>query len=64
MQKASCLALYAGKSDAYCCDDHVPRGCSCNLNEDGIEDVGDDGRKFPCCEWDYNMKGFRVHNGY
>lgn len=46
----------------YCCDDHVPRGCSCNIDENGIEPVDEKGRLFPCCEWDYSEKGFRVHD--
>lgn len=33
------------------CDKHVPRGCSCNINEDGIEDLDDKGRQLPCCEF-------------
>ena len=44
------------------CDECVPRGCSCNVepkdgdweNEDPTnweEVVGEDGRKYPCCEW-------------
>ena len=44
------------------CDECVPRECSCNFepkdgdweNEDLTnweERVGEDGRKYPCCEW-------------
>lgn len=44
------------------CEEHVPRGCSCNLNEDNVEDTDDQGRLFPCCEWMYNEKGFRVES--
>lgn len=34
------------------CDDHVPRrGCSCNLDEDGVELLGEDGRRLPCVDW-------------
>lgn len=55
----------------YCCDDCVPRGCSCNLGlKEGVEEIFDEqgcvanppedydeildeqGRKWPCCEWD------------
>lgn len=48
------------------CDDCVPRGCSCNERPsedwDGedeytgewTEDVDEQGRKFPCCEWLYD----------
>lgn len=38
--------------DWYCCDDCVPRGCSCN------NDLDDKGRKEPCCEWFYDEKGW------
>jgi hypothetical protein len=33
------------------CNNHVPRGCSCNRNEDGSEDLDELGRKQPCCEY-------------
>ena len=46
----------------WACDDHVPRGCSCNEEPiDGNYENGDpsnwkqavdeQGRKFPCIEW-------------
>ena len=38
------------------CDDCVPRGCSCN-NE---EDVDEKGRKLPCCEWWYDENGWEI----
>jgi len=53
------------ETPGYYCDNHVPRGCSCNfiigedcnpiLGEDGhyIEETDDQGRLLPCCEWDY-----------
>lgn len=50
-----------GSGDTYCCDSCVPRGCSCNLDEDNIEPLDDLGREYPCCEWDYNPKGFIVY---
>jgi len=61
------------ESDRFCCDDCVPRGCSCNEElKDGIDrnspeaekpenwiEVTDGlGRKFPCVEWDYNENGY------
>lgn len=56
-----------GKGDTYCCDTHVPRGCSCNISgvdEDGypvgVEPVDECGRLYPCCEWNYSEKGFYV----
>ena len=33
------------------CDECVPRGCSCNQEEDGTEQLDEKGRKVPCCEW-------------
>ena len=33
------------------CDTCVPRGCSCNQEEDGTEKLDEQGRKWPCCEW-------------
>lgn len=44
--------------DKYYCAGHVPRGCSCMINEDGTEPLEDDGRRFPCCEYGYDEKGF------
>ena len=50
-----------------CCDDCVPRGCSCNCK---IDDSGDEpifldeeetdeqGRFYPCCEWLYDEEGW------
>lgn len=45
----------------YYCYDCVPRGCSCNYDEaTQKEDTDEQGRLLPCCEFDYNEKGFRV----
>ncbi len=55
-----------GKGDTYCCDIHVPRGCSCNLilNDDmyqtEVEETDEQGRLYPCCEWNYSNNGFRA----
>ena len=38
------------------CDDCVPRGCSCNYEED----VDEQGRKLPCCEWWYNENRWEI----
>ena len=46
-------------NDDYSCDDHVPRGCSCTLNEITGEPILDEkGRMLPCCEFDYYEKGW------
>lgn len=57
--------FYMPGSESYC-DNHVPRGCSCNAElKEGIdidseeatnhanyyEPVDDQGRKYPCCEY-------------
>lgn len=45
------------------CEEHVPsRGCDCNIKEDGSQSTDSEGRKFPCCEYDYNEKGFEVED--
>jgi hypothetical protein len=58
---------------AAACDDHVPRGCSCNSElKEGIsyeseeakdsknyeEKLDDKSRRWPCCEWTFDEKGF------
>lgn len=36
----------------YYCEEHVPRGCSCNIDPDtGVEDTDELGRLLPCCEY-------------
>ena len=42
------------------CEEHIPRGCSCQMNEDGTIDLDPEGRELPCVEYDYSEKGFRV----
>jgi hypothetical protein len=47
--------------DKFYCAEHVPRGCSCNLNSNGTEDLDDDGttlRQLPCIEYEFNNFGF------
>lgn len=52
------------REDMTFCDDHVPRGCSCNNvdyfdeseNAEQFRDVH--GRLLPCCEFQYNEEGF------
>jgi len=54
--------FYAPSKDdtGYYCEDHVPRGCSCMLNDDGTMSTDPEGREQPCVEYDYNEKGFRI----
>lgn len=45
--------------DVYYCDEHISRGCSCNINPDTNEEDKDGlGRLLPCVEYDYNEKGY------
>ena len=67
------LCSYCGKKRAtwcympswYCaCDECVPRGCSCNQDENGVDELDYDGQKMPCCEWwrtDYGLKKHGLH---
>jgi len=49
------------EKDRYYCDACIKRGCNCNINPDsGEEDVDDLGRKYPCCEYLYDDRGFDV----
>lgn len=64
--------------ETYLCDDHVPRGCTCNQTWepiDGDKNNGDEsnwkmvseildknGKKLPCCEWQYCEDGYFVNN--
>lgn len=52
-----------------CCDNCVPRGCTCNdypvdgnyENSDPKnwkQELDEEGREFPCCEWWYNKEGW------
>lgn len=49
------------------CDQHVPRGCSCNRSYnpatdewDGPEDRDEQGRLLPCCEYWFTPQGFET----
>jgi len=59
------------------CDDHVPRGCSCNLvppsgfelpdegdwdSSDWIEDTDEQGKLLPCCEYMYDEEGLDIED--
>ena len=47
-----------GDRDHFYCDNCVRRGCSCMTNEDGSDILDDKNRQLPCCEYDYNEKGY------
>lgn len=49
-----------GKDNMKYCDEHITRGCSCNVLEDGTMNTDEQGREYPCCEYDYNEKGFDI----
>jgi hypothetical protein len=36
----------------------VHRGCSCNIDADGVEYLDELGRQLPCCEYLYSEEGF------
>ena len=41
-----------GPDGCMMCDDCVPRGCSCNVDDEtGKECTDDKDRLYPCCEW-------------
>lgn len=47
------------------CDEHVPRGCSCNLTDpqdatSTEQDRDEQGRLLPCVEYDFDPDGFEV----
>jgi hypothetical protein len=45
--------------DVAFCDEHVSRGCSCNIDPNtGIEDTDEQGRLFPCCEYLFDNRGW------
>ncbi len=49
------------EKDRYYCDDHISRGCDCQIDPNtGIEDTDDMGRKYPCCEYLFDDRGFDV----
>lgn len=50
----------ATRVDRFYCEEHIHRGCSCNILHDGTEPLDEKGRQFPCCEYDYSEKGFQV----
>lgn len=51
------------RASKYYCETHVSRGCSCNMNDDGTQPVDDNGREYPCCEYDYDENGYDEDNG-
>lgn len=43
----------------FLCNDHIHRGCSCNIDPNTlVEDTDDKGRLLPCCEYDYDEEGY------
>jgi hypothetical protein len=60
--------------NSYYCDNCVPRGCSCNYHHNELPDIEDypfkwvddntwvrvdeQGREYPCVEYDYDCDGF------
>lgn len=54
---ATWFYMPSSKNFVYC-DEHVPRGCSCNLDEHGHETLDEKGRRDPCCEFHYDKDGW------
>lgn len=50
--------MYMPNSHLFYCEKHVPRGCSCNILDNGEMDKDDLGRDLPCCEYNYSESGF------
>lgn len=48
---ATWIYMPADNEAAYC-DEHVPRGCSCWDDENGVEELAPDGRRQPCIEFE------------
>ena len=46
-----------GEERSYC-EEHVKRGCSCNMDEKGNQPVDERGREYPCCEYLFSENGF------
>ena len=57
------MYMPASDVDYNYCDKHVPRGCSCNIDEEtNEEDLDSIGRKYPCVEYAYDADGFEYDN--
>lgn len=47
------------EADRHYCDDHIRRGCSCNIDlATDEEPVDERGRFYPCVEYNYHADGF------
>lgn len=53
---------YAPNGKYAFCDAHVPRGCSCQLDEKGFAYTDGSGRDLPCVEYDFDDEGFESAN--
>lgn len=49
-----------GSLDDVYCDDHVPRGCACQMNDDDSMQLDDQDRELPCVEYDFDERGFYI----
>ena len=50
--KANWIRMSAREGEElFWCDDCVPRGCSCQEDEDGKQPLDEQGRQYPCCEY-------------
>ena len=46
-----------GDGESYYCDNCVPRGCSCMVDENDEYLLDDKGRESPCCEFSFHEFG-------
>jgi hypothetical protein len=53
---------YVPRGYEYYCDSCVPRGCSCNIDENGVEETDGNGLKIPCCEFWYSRNGWTANH--
>jgi hypothetical protein len=68
MSKIKCISCDAkavwcympGTDNNYYCDEHVPRGCSCNYKDEESDNqfTDEQGRLVPCCEYGFDEEGY------
>ena len=49
---------YTSEEDRYFCEEHIHRGCSCNMDENGVLAKDEQGRDLPCCEYWFSEEGY------
>jgi hypothetical protein len=60
-EKATWYYMPSGtEKDWGMCNEHIQRGCSCQLDENNQMSKDEQGRELPCCEFNYNENGFDI----